>query len=138
MAEATLWVEVVSAGGPVWEGEAISVLARTTEGDIGIMPSHEPVLSVLVPCAAEILGTDNVREIVAVDGGFLSVNDNRVSILSQYAQLAKAISVKDAERELAEAALAMESGDVDEDVQHHFNRASAQVKAALKAAGGQR
>lgn len=137
-ADATLWVEVVSADGRVWEGEALSVVARTTEGDIGILPRHEPVLSVLVPSAAEILTTKNEREIVAVDGGFLSVHDNRVSLLSQYAKLAKSISLAEAEVELAKATLAMEQGSIDDETQRHFNRASAQVRAAQKAARGNR
>lgn len=135
MADATLWVEVVAADGRVWEGKAVSVIARTTEGDIGILPGHEPVMNVLVPCAAEVLGSDGEREVVAVDGGFLSVNDNRVSILSQYARLARTINVHDAELELAKATQALDEGDVDEETQRHFNRASAQMKAALKASG---
>lgn len=135
MADDSLWVEVVSANGRVWEGEALSVIARTTEGDIGILPRHEPLLAVLVPSAADILSAHEGREIVAVDGGFLSVSDNRVSILSQYARLAKTISLRDAEKELADAAKALERGDIDEETRRHFNRATAQVKAARKASG---
>lgn len=138
MADDSLWVEVVSADGRVWEGEALSVVARTTEGDIGILPRHEPFLAVLVPCAAEILSANEGREIVAVDGGFLSVSDNRVSILSQYARLAKTISLHEAEKELAAATQALERGDIDEETRRHFNRATAQVKAALKATSGTR
>jgi len=138
MADDSLWVEVVSADGRVWEGEALSVVARTTEGDIGILPRHEPFLAVLVPCAAEILSAAEGREIVAVDGGFLSVSDNRVSILSQYARLAKTLSLHEAEKELASAAQALERGDIDEDTRRHFNRATAQVKAALKVTSGMR
>ncbi len=94
-----LAVDVVAADRRVWEGEAISVIARTTEGDIGIMANHEPLLAVLVPCAAEILTADGKREVLAVDGGFISVADNRVSILSQYGRLAHEILVEEAERE---------------------------------------
>jgi F-type H+-transporting ATPase subunit epsilon len=138
MADDSLWVEVVSADGRVWEGEALSVVARTTEGDIGILPRHEPFLAVLVPCAAEILSANEGREIVAVDGGFLSVSDNRVSILSQYAKLAKTISLHEAEKELASATQALERGDIDDETRRHFNRATAQVKAAQKATSGMR
>lgn len=138
MADQTLWVEVVSADGRVWEGEALSVVARTTEGDIGILPGHEPILGVLVPCAVEVLGTAGEREIVAVDGGFLSVNDNQVSLLSQYAKLAKSITLHEAELELGAAQKMLEQGSNDEETVRHFNRASAQVKAAQKATGGLR
>lgn len=84
-----LFVEVVAADRRVWEGEALSVVARTTEGDIGIMANHEPLLALLVPCAAEILTKDGKREVLAVDGGFISVAENRVAILRQYGRLAR-------------------------------------------------
>ncbi|SMO51361.1 F0F1 ATP synthase subunit epsilon [Propioniciclava tarda] len=138
MADDSLWVEVVSADGRVWEGEALSVVARTTEGDIGILSRHEPILGVLVPCAAEVLTTGGERKIVAVDGGFLSVNDNKVSILSQYATLAETISLHEAELEMASAAKALEAGNVDEETKRHYNRAAAQFKAAQKASSGLR
>ncbi|MCV4754364.1 F0F1 ATP synthase subunit epsilon, partial [Escherichia coli] len=84
---------------------------------------HEPLLAILVPSAAEVLSTDGVREIIAVDGGFLSVADNRVSILSGFASLAREISLPEAERELAEAQRALEAGDIDLQVQQHHARA---------------
>ncbi len=133
MADDTLFVEVVSAAGRVWEGEARSVVARTTEGDIGILPRHEPILSVLVPCAVEILTAATEREVLAVDGGFISVADNRVSLISQHAVLARSISLQDAESELAKAQAALNEGDTDDETRRHFNRALAQVLAAQKA-----
>nr|NLI50637.1 F0F1 ATP synthase subunit epsilon [Propionibacterium sp.] len=136
MADDTLFVEVVCADGRVWEGEARSVVARTTEGDIGILPRHEPILSVLVPCAAEILTTTGTeREIVAIDGGFISVADNRVSLISPHAALAKSISLYEAEAELAKAQAALNQGDIDDETRRHYNRALAQVLAAQKAGG---
>ena len=44
-----LRVEVVSAQGLIWEGDAVQVIARTTEGDIGILANHEPFMGILVP-----------------------------------------------------------------------------------------
>ena len=78
-----LRVEVVSADGIIWQGEALSVVARTMEGDIGIMANHEPLLAILVPSAAEVLSADGKREIVAVDGGFLSVDHDTVTIVAE-------------------------------------------------------
>lgn len=138
MADDTLWVEVVSAEGRVWEGEAHSVISRTTEGDIGILPRHEPILSILVPCATEIHATSDEREIVAVEGGFISVADNRVSILSPTAVLAKSISLHDAEAELANAQKALDEGDTSDETMRHYHRALAQVLAAQKAGAGRR
>jgi len=134
MANDSLFVEVVSANARIWEGEALSVIARTTEGDIGIMPRHEPFLAALVPCAAEVLTADGQREIIALDGGFISVSDNRVSLLAQYAKVAHEILIDEAEKELAVAERNLNHGDNDLETMQHYNRASAQVKAARKAA----
>lgn len=136
MANEALRADVVSAEKRVWEGEAISVIARTTEGDIGIMARHEPFLAALVPCAAEILTPDGNREILAVSDGFISVSDNKVAIITQFAAVAKEINAERAERELAEAEKALDSTDKDDEsiveVQQRYNRALAQVKAAHK------
>lgn len=128
-----LRVEVVSADGLIWQGDAVSVVARTMEGDIGIMANHEPLLAILVPSAAEVLSVEGKREIVAVDGGFLSVSDNHVSVLSSYARLAHEISLPEAELELARAQKALENGDVSTETMQHYHRASAQVRAAKRA-----
>lgn len=125
-----LQVEVVAAQGVAWEGDALSVIARTSEGDIGVLPNHEPLLASLVPCAAEVLTADGRREILAIDGGFISVAENRVSLLSQYARVAAEIDLKAAEHELAAAEKRLNAGDIDDETRHHFLRAQAQVKAA--------
>lgn len=135
MATNTLRVEVVSAEGRVWEGDALSVIARTTEGDVGIHARHEPFLATLVPCAAEVLSEDGRREVVAVDGGFISVSDNRVAIIAQFAQVAEEISMEQAEREQAELYKLIEDGDQSVETQQQYMRARAQVKAAAKYAG---
>ena len=69
MARDPLRVEVVSADRLVWSADAINVIARTVDGDIGILPGHEPVMAVLAPCAVEIVTADGRSETVAVDGG---------------------------------------------------------------------
>jgi F-type H+-transporting ATPase subunit epsilon len=125
-----LRVEVVSADGITWEGDALSVIARTTEGDLGVLPNHEPFLAALVPCAAEILTSDGHREVLALDGGFISVADNRVSVLSQFAKVAKEIDLDAAEHELAAAERRLNAGDLDDETRQHYLRAQAQVRAA--------
>ena len=47
-------VEVVSADRVVWSGKSSNIIAKTVEGEIGILPGHEPVLGVLVPSAVVI------------------------------------------------------------------------------------
>lgn len=125
-----LRVEVVSADGIAWEGDALSVTARSTEGDLGVLPNHEPFLAALVPCAAEVLTADGNREVLALDGGFISVADNRVSVLSQFAKVAREIDLRAAEHELAAAEKRLNAGELDEETRQHFLRAQAQVRAA--------
>ncbi|MGO1973422.1 MAG: F0F1 ATP synthase subunit epsilon [Propionibacteriaceae bacterium] len=126
-------VEVVSADRVVWSGEATSIIARTVDGDVGILAGHSPMLSVLVPSGVEILTVDNKREIVAVDGGFISVDHDRISILSEYATMAQEISLDEAEKELAAATARLEDGADDAETLAHYQRANAQVRAASKA-----
>ena len=126
-------VEVVAADRVVWSGRSSNIIAKTVEGDIGILPNHEPVLAVLEPSAVVIFSEDGQREIVAVDGGFLAVSQGRVSILSEYARMAGEINVSQAEKELAEAQRVLDSGDGTDEDRQHFLRATAQLRAAQKA-----
>jgi len=126
-------VEVVAADRVVWSGESSNIIAKTVEGDIGILPNHEPVLAVLEPSAVVIFSEDGTREIIAVDGGFISVSQGRVSILSEYARMAGEMNVAQAEKELAEAQRVLDSGDGTDEDRRHFLRATAQLRAAQKA-----
>ena len=76
-------VELVSPEKKVWSGEAVSVSARTLEGDLGILTDHAPLLGVLVDGEVVIKGTDGSSNSFNVAGGFLSVSNNRVSILAE-------------------------------------------------------
>jgi len=125
-------VEVVSADRVVWSGESTNVIAKTTDGEIGILPGHAPVLAVLQPSAVVIFCDDGKREVVAVEGGFVSVSQGRVSILSEYAEMADEVSVSQAEHELAQAQQRLDSGDGSEDDRKNFQRATAQLRAAQK------
>jgi F-type H+-transporting ATPase subunit epsilon len=128
-------VEVVSADRVVWSGMSSNIIAKTVEGEIGILPGHEPVLGVLVPSAVVIFCDEGTptREIVAVDGGFISVSQGRVSILSEYARMADEVTVAEAEKELAEAQRILDTGDGSDEDRKHFLRATAQLRAAQKA-----
>ena len=78
-----LKVELVSPEKKVWSGEAVSVSARTLEGDLGILTDHAPLLGVLVDGKVVIKETDGSVSEFNVNGGFLSVSNNRVSILAE-------------------------------------------------------
>ncbi|MCE7081771.1 F0F1 ATP synthase subunit epsilon [Streptomyces sp. ST2-7A] len=103
---AKLQVELVAADRRVWSGEASLVVARTVTGDIGIMPNHQPVLSVLETGPVTIRTTGETGEgtvVAAVHGGFLSYADGRLSLLAEIAELADEIDVERAERALDQA-----------------------------------
>ena len=78
-----LKVELVSPTERVWSGEAVFVSARTVEGDLGILKDHAPLFGVLVDGAVSIKGIDGNTTVFNVSGGFLSVANNRVSILTE-------------------------------------------------------
>lgn len=95
MAEMT--VELVAVERRLWSGQATAVFTRTKEGEIGILPRHIPLLGELVPdCAVRIDQPDGERLMVAVQGGFLSMTGERLSILAEDAQFADEIDVDQA------------------------------------------
>ena len=76
-------VELVSPTQQVWSGQATMVSARTTDGDLGILPGHTPLFGVLVDGAVSIKGEDGTTKEFNVQGGFLSVSNDRFSILTE-------------------------------------------------------
>ena len=118
-------VELVAPDRIVWTGEAEIVLARTSEGDIGILPNHEPLLGALVEHPVTIRRGDGDDLVAAVFGGFLSVTRDSVSILAESVELVDEIDVGAARQELDQA----RSGD-DEEAKAAVRRASARLRAA--------
>lgn len=82
-----LKVTVAAAQQAVWSGDATRVSARTVEGSIGILPGHEPVLGVLAPGEVLIEGSDGDPVRVHLDGGFLSVARDDVTVAADTAEL---------------------------------------------------
>ena len=76
-----LKLDVVSADRMVWQGDVVNVIARTSEGDIGILPGHEPLMAALTPCMVEIVSADGTTGILAIDGGLLAVAHGHIRIL---------------------------------------------------------
>ena len=80
----SLKVEMVAADRKVWEGEATFVRARSIAGELGIMPGHSPLLGILVEGEVTIESVDGQRQTVTVDGGFISVDSNVVTIVAEH------------------------------------------------------
>jgi F-type H+-transporting ATPase subunit epsilon len=104
-------VALVMPDRELWSGEARTVIAKTTEGDIGVLTGHAPVFGVLAEGSlVEILNDDAEPVRAAVSGGFLSVANDRVSILAAHAQLADEVDADQAQRELDSALAEAEPG----------------------------
>jgi F-type H+-transporting ATPase subunit epsilon len=84
---AALNVSVVSADHEVWSGEASMVVARTTEGEIGILAGHEPMLAVLASGEVRVTLTGGERIVAQAADGFLSVENDTVTIVAREAEL---------------------------------------------------
>ena len=84
---AELKVSVVSADQEIWSGKAKQIIARTTEGEIGILPGHEPLLAILGKGEVRVTGVDGVVITANADDGFLSVEHDTVTVVARTAAL---------------------------------------------------
>lgn len=124
---ATLHVELVSVERLIWSGEATMVVARTTEGELGVLPGHAPLLGQIVDGDVVRIRQENGEElVVAAHGGFLSVTERGVSILAEMAEIAGEIDVERARAALERARAA---GD-DPEAKAAESRAVARLRAA--------
>ncbi|TPW70684.1 MULTISPECIES: F0F1 ATP synthase subunit epsilon [Schumannella] len=84
---ADLQVSVVSADAELWSGAARQIVARTTEGEIGILAGHEPILAILAQ--GEVRVTTTEGEVVTANAadGFLSVDNDVVTVVAGDATL---------------------------------------------------
>ena len=134
----TVRVELVAPDGEVWSGRARMVIAKTLDGDIGILTGHPPVLGILAEGSlvrildAEDAG-DQKEMLAAVSSGFLAVRDDRVSVLARQAQLGTQVDTEAARAQL-DAALKAAEGQPpgeEEPAEVRYSR------ALLRAAGDQ-
>ena len=105
-------VDVVSPEAVVWSGEAEFVVARTTEGEIGILADHEPTMAALATGTAEIETVDEGRVTIAAHGGFLQIFQNQVTLLSD-----RAVISKEGKEAAASVAADLAASAEDEDVE---------------------
>jgi F-type H+-transporting ATPase subunit epsilon len=134
----TVRVELVAPDGEVWSGRARMVIAKTLDGDIGILTGHPPVLGILAEGSlVRILDAEDAGDqkelLAAVSSGFLAVRDDRVSVLARQAQLGTQVDTEAARAQL-DAALKAAEGQPpgeDEPAEVRYSR------ALLRAAGDQ-
>jgi F-type H+-transporting ATPase subunit epsilon len=130
----TLKVSLVVPEGEVWTGDADRVIAKTLDGDIGVLTGHTPVLGILAPGSvvrilpADFAGSGDWVQ-AAVGGGFLAVADDRVSILARQAMLGAEVDSRSTRADLDEAmAEAVSSGEGEDS--HHVRYLRARLRAA--------
>jgi len=125
-----LVVELVSPERVVLQAEASMVLARTVEGgDVAFMAGHAPFLGALQTHTVTIWFADGTKDVAAVHGGFISVVDDRVRILSDMAELGSQVDVARAEQALQRAEEVVRTGQ-DAEAEAALRRAQARLSAA--------
>ena len=87
MSEKVLRVELVAADKAVWTGEAKMVIAKTVEGEIGLLAGHEPMLAILSSGEVRITLLDGDKLTANAEDGFLSVEHDVVTIVARHAEL---------------------------------------------------
>jgi len=100
---AELNVQLVAADRAIWSGKARMVIARTVDGDLGVLPGHALLLAELADGVVTIRSTDGESVVAAVHGGFISVDADGVSLLAESAELAEEIDVERARQALERA-----------------------------------
>lgn len=122
----TLQVSIVTPDGPVFDGEVEMISTKAESGELGILPGHIPMVAPL-QIGAVRLNIGNKTEYVAVNGGFLEVQQEKVTILAQTAELADHIDIARAEKakKRAESLLQGNQDAVD------FKRAELALKRAM-------
>jgi F-type H+-transporting ATPase subunit epsilon len=125
---ATVHVELVSVERLLWSGDATMVIARTTEGELGVLPGHAPLLGELAPGGVVRIQQEGGGELTfAVHGGFLSVTEDGVSILAEIAEQADEIDVARAQQALERARSA---GEDDDEAAAAASRALSRLRAS--------
>ena len=95
---AEIAAELVAVERKLWEGNATSVTAQTLEGEIGVLPGHEPFLGQLVQNGVVVIRTAEGEKLVAaVQGGFLSVSTEKITVLAEVAKWASEVDSSEAQ-----------------------------------------
>ena len=98
---ADITAELVSVERKLWAGKATLVTAETTEGEIGVLPGHEPLVGQLADNGVvTIHPVDGERLVAAVQGGFLSVSESKITVLADWAIWAREVDEAQAQEDL--------------------------------------
>lgn len=112
----TLTVSVVTPDGQVLEEDYEMISCKAETGELGVLPGHIPLVAPLTINAVRLKRNEE-EELVAVNGGFIEVRPDKVTILAQSAEKAEDIDVERAERAKERAQKLLESNDPNIDVE---------------------
>lgn len=132
----TLHVELVAPEKILHSGEADMVIARTTDGEIAFMTGHAPFIGSLGIGAVTIRASEGDDVVAAVHEGFVEVTDDRVTILSDVAELVDDIDASRAQRALDRAEEARGGVGDDEEAQHRADVAVRRARLRVELAEG--
>ena len=115
MALLTVNLDVVSAHESLFSGSIKSLQITGSEGELGIMPGHAPLLTSLKPGMALITKKDGNEEVIYLSGGMLEVQPNHVTVLADVACRADDLNEQAATeaKQRAEENMNTQNGDVD-------------------------
>ncbi|MGE0794889.1 MAG: ATP synthase F1 subunit epsilon [Acidimicrobiia bacterium] len=122
-----LHVELVSPERIIYSGEADMVLARTTDGEIAFLTGHAPFIGALGIGQVVVTEADGTKVRAAVHGGFVEVSHDRVTVLSDVAELSGDIDRSRAEAALRRAEEAVRASSTDEDATDALRRAQVRL-----------
>lgn len=125
-----LQVDVVSAERRLFQGEVDELYARSTEGELGILPGHEPVLIALAPAALRLRIGDETTTIAIHRGGFLECREDHVNVLADVAEHVHEIDVERAQRALDRAHQHLEDPNYAGDARAELRRAQLRLRLA--------
>ena len=131
----TIHVDIVSAEGEIFSGEAAMVFAPAAMGDIGIAPRHAPLLTTLRPGEVRVQTPGGEEQFFYVSGGAIEIQPHLITVLADTALRAKDIDEAAAlqAKQRAEEALKDRTGAVElAEAQAELARAAAQIKAIEK------
>jgi F-type H+-transporting ATPase subunit epsilon len=129
-----LHVELVSPEEMLFEGDADMVIVRTLEeGDVAFLTGHAPFLGALGTWPIELVLADGAREVFAVHGGFVEVSGDRVTILSDIAEVSTYIDVERAARAKARSEEILARDADDWVAQAALERANTRLEVAARA-----
>lgn len=119
--------DVVSAEKSIFSGIVQTLVCNGESGELGIKPGHAPLLTKLSPGPLELVKQDGTHEYVYVEGGFLEVQPNIITVLADVAVRAEDIDESAAEKAKLEAEKAV----ADSLANHEFAQVSAQLAKAI-------